>query len=315
MKTLKVHVIWACLTVVTASAWGKWVLHTREAEPVQRVDLFPRKSLPLTAALTPPALPPDAAPVSAAAAPAAAPPPVDEKPVYEVPDWENLSLAEIRTLIRSAERGDVWKAHQAVSRMVKGPLKTELIRELLTCKEAGIRQNALHLLRDSIGAESAAPILQEFLRTDPSVRVRESAAELIGRSEAPGNVEALLQAFGKDELTVQIVCAGMLSDLGNAAPAAQLLPRLAPSLESPDGAVRREAVERLSRLRCPQVLPLLARALRDSNGDVREEAINGLWDHEDAGIASWLEPLLQDPVPSVRASAKDLVDYLKRPKE
>lgn len=310
MKTFRVHLIWACVTLVSAAAWGKWVLHTRDAEPVQRRNLLPQSSAAPAAAMPPPVVPAEAPGVPQTSLPA----PAAAKPEDEL-ETRILPLEEIRRMLHSTVRDDLWKAMRLVSLMAKGPLKTELIREMMKSKEAGIRQNALSLVGDSLPVESAAPIFREFLRTDPSVEVREWAARLICSTYAPGNDEALLQAFEKEELRIQILCAGGLSKLGHPGPAAQLVPLIAPALESPDGGVRREAAEQLGKLQSPQALPLLARALRDSNADVRQEAIDGLWKFEDPRLASLLEPLLNDPIRTVRESAKELYDNLKERQE
>jgi HEAT repeat protein len=174
----------------------------------------------------------------------------------------------------------------------------------------------MSLLQQELGPEAAAPMLQQCLRSDADSGVRLLAAQLLGQEHAQGNVEALLQAFQKDELDVRIYCAAALSSLGQPGPASQLIPHFVGMLDSPDGAVRRDAVESLNRLSCPQVLPLLTRALRDTNGDVRAEALNGLWDFmETAPIASLVEPLLNDPVASVRNAAKEILDQAQKKKE
>jgi hypothetical protein len=308
MKTFKVHLIWACVTVVSAAAWGKWVLHTRDAETVQRRDLLPRGSAATAAAMTPPVVPAEESAQTSLPAPAAA------KPGDDL-EARILPVEEIRRLLHSTVQDDLWKAFRLVSLMTNSPLKTELVRKMLESKEAWLRGNALSLLTESVPVEAAAPICQDFLRSDPSRDVRERAARLICWKYARGSEEALLHAFEKEDLPIQVLCAGELSKLGHPGPAAQLVPRIAPGLDSADGAVRREAAEQLNKLRSPQALPLLARALRDSNADVRQEAIDGLWKFEDPRLASLLEPLLNDPIRTVRESAKELYDNLKQRQE
>ena len=310
----KIHFLWAVVTVVAAAIWGQMVGRTRETEFLERERILRVKGVEATAAariLPPPAapapvpvLPPDAPLVLAPATPARE---------YELQQEEMPTVEELRRMMQQGN--DVWRAHQVINRMVKCPLKTQLLRELFAHQDPQVRRAVLHQLQDAIGAEAATPLLQECLRADPAVDVRESAAQMLGYQDAPGNLAALLQAFQKDELKVQLVCAAALADQGQTGPAAQLIPRFAALLDSSDGALRREAVASLSQLRCPQAMPLLARALRDTNGDVRFEAVNSLWNTDDPAIVALLEPLANDPVEMVRDAVKTFLEEVKAKKE
>jgi len=311
---MKIHLIWGVVTVVAAAAWGQHVARSREIEFRERERILQVKIVQATAiAAAAPAtsmLPPSA-PTSPARAENAA---VDANPKreYEVQSDVLPTVEELRRLARD----DGWRAYQVIQRMVKSPLRTDLLQELFRNKEPQVRRAALSLLQQDLGPEAAAPMLQHCLRSDADAVVRMEAARLLGQQDVPGSIEALLQAFQKDEPEVQIHCAAALSSLGQPGPASQLIPRFAGMLDNPDGAVRRDAVESMNRLTSPQVLPLLTRALRDTNGDVRLEALSGMWDFmETMPIASLVEPLLNDPVAAVRAAAKEFLDQANRKKE
>lgn len=310
MKSWKLHLVWALVTIVCSAAWAQRAVRTREIAFLEREKVLQvrfveaKKAAPIVVVEPPPVSP------AAAAVPIAIPePPARE---YEVQSEETPTVEELRKLMNGK---DVWRAYQVLQRMVNSPIKTQLLRELIGNKEAQVRRAVLYMLQEALGAEPAAPLIQECLRTDPAPEVREAAAQQLGYQDATGNVEALLQAFQKEEFRVQVACASALADRGQEGPAAQLVPRLAALMDSPDGAIRRQAVESIGRLRCPQSMPLLTRALRDTNGDVRLEAMNSLWNNEDPALLGLLEPLLNDPVQEVRNTAKTFLDDAKRAKE
>lgn len=306
---MKTHLIWSVVTVVTAAAWGKWVLHSREAQVVRIDRVVPTATVEPAAALTPGVLPSSEAPV---AAPSPGPAAAGPTPEYEViQKKDQLPLEEIRRLLRTGNPDDAWTAYSAISQMVKCPVKADLVRELLKCREPQIRQSALYHVLDTLGAEAAGPIIREHLRSDPAAIVRETAASMLGGSDIPGAFESLLEAFQKDELRVQVAAAGSLVALDHPGPAAEVAQRLAPMLDHQDSAVRRKAVEMLAGLSTPSALPMLARALRDSSGDVRMQALNSFYSIEDERRLPLVEPLLQDPVEDVRETARQLIESIK----
>lgn len=314
MKTWRIHLVWSLITVVSSAAWAQRAVRTREIEFREREKLLEvkvleaKKTPALVAAMM---APPPPAPVPIA------PIPIPERaaPEYEVQEETGRPTVEAIRKLLQGDLNDNWGAYSVISKMVKCPLKSELVQTLFRHRDAQIRRATAHLLQETLGADAAAPLFQEALRSDPDADVREAVASMLGDHEAPGNLEALLQAFQKDELRIQVICAAAMNDLGHAGPAAQMVSRIAARLDSPDGAVRREAAELLYRLRSPQALPALTRALGDSNGDVRLEAVNALYDLQDPQTLSLLEPLLNDPVAAVRNVVKGLVEELKSRKQ
>jgi HEAT repeat protein len=314
MKTWRIHLVWALVTVVSSAAWSQRAVRAREVEFLEREKVLQvriveaKKAAPPVAANPLPVLP------APTALPAAIPEPAaPHEYEYEVISEDRPTVEALRMLMKEGK--DVWRAYQVIQRMVKSPLKTQLLRELFESKEPQVRRAVLYMLHESLGAEAAGPLLQECLRTDPASEVREVAAQQLGYQEAPGNIEALLQAFQKDELKVQVACASALVERGQSGPAAQLVPRFAALLDSPDGALRRQAVASLGQLRCPQAMPYLTRALRDTNGDVRLEAVNSLWNTQDPAIATLVEPLVNDPIEEVRDTVKSFLQDVKAAKE
>jgi HEAT repeat protein len=292
MKTWRLHFVWAAVTVVSCAAWSQRAVRAREVEFLEREKVLQVRIVEAKRAALPAQLP--------------------EREYQFQQEDDRPGVEELRRLVQG-ESNDAWRVYTVVSKMVKCPLKTELVQGLFRHRDGQIRRAVAYLLQEAIGPDAAAPLFQESLRSDPDAEVREAVATMLANG-APGNLEALLQAFQKDTLRIQVVCASALNDLGQTGPAAQMAPRIAARLDSPDGAVRREATELLSRLRAPQAFPALTRALGDSNGDVRLEAVNALYDLEDPQVQTLLEPLLNDPVAAVRDAVKGLLEELKRRK-
>jgi len=314
MKTWRIHLVWAAITVVSSAGWSQRAVRSRDLEFLEREKVLQVRIVEAKRAAPPVA--PEPAPIAletTAAAPLALPEQPPEREYQLQQEDDRPSVEELRRLLQG-EANDAWRVYTVAAKMVKCPLKTELIRGLFHHKDGQIRRAVAYLLQEAIGPAAAAPLFQESLRSDPDTEVREAVASMLA-NDAPGNLEALLQAFQKEELRLQVVCASALHDLGQTGPAAQMVPRIAARLDSPDGAVRREATELLSRLRSPQAVPALSRALGDSNGDVRLEAVNSLYDLEEPQVLPLIEPLLNDPVAAVRDAVKSLVEELKRRKQ
>jgi len=317
MKTWRIHLVWAAVTVVSCAAWSQRAVRSRDVEFLERekvlqVKISEARKIPVLIAA-------EAATATVAPVVPIAAIPAPEQPAFEYEFQQEEkndrpTVEELRRLLEG-DPNDYWRAYSVISKMVPCPLKTDLVRVLFRHKDPQVRRSSIHLLQQALGPDAVAPLFQESLRIDPDVEVRESVAFQLGTHGAPGTIEALLQAFQKDELRIQVACASGLFDLGQAGPAAQLAPRIAARMDSPDGAVRREAVDLLSQFRGPQALPTLTRALGDSNGDVRLSAVNALYNSEDPQALPLLEPLLSDPVAAVRDAVKTLIEELKSRKQ
>ena len=124
---------------------------------------------------------------------------------------------------------------------------------------------------------------------------------------------ALQQAARSGTLSVQVASAASLSKLGDSGAAQALLPQIGGMLESPDGALREDAVPSLDDLRSPSTIPLLTQALRDSNSNVRKDAIDALAHLAVPQSIPLIEPSTTDPNPSVARAATKALEKLRNP--
>jgi hypothetical protein len=311
MKYWKIHLAWAMLTLILAGLWGRWTVRSREPEVQERERAIQagetNQSLPLVAPAHPPG-PSNPAEMTGPGlpSPSGAPGLSDEE------EYVN----SIRRLFRSDRREDWQEAGRRLNRIPNGDVKIELCREELSCRGAGFRYSAIYKLHDLLGADEV-PILKNVLRTEPEAYIRRLSAQLLGLHGDPGTLDALLEAYRDPDPTVQVTAAASLNRLGQPGPAEELLPKLASSLRDPDGAVRREAVGDIRRLRLLSSAPLILQSFRDSNGDVRWDAARGLVDLDPPGLLSTLEDLRKDPDPNVVEAAEagiQMYDRAHKPK-
>jgi hypothetical protein len=310
MRAWTVHLCWALIAVAASGAGARWSVSRREAVVRERevaVGLAPSEA--------PMAAPPAPQPPAGAVVPAG---PGSGGKVrlpsdfHLLPDPNDIPLEEILRLMKCEGFRELYRALSGVENLKDRALQHRLYLELLHCPEHRIRQMALGHLASSGGADVVAA-LQETLRTDPEPYIRALAAQHLGTLPDQGTVVLLLSAYRDGDEDLKLAAAGSLYRFGHPGEVSELLPGLAAELDSPDGSVRKDAVERLSRLKVPDTIPLLTRALRDTNGDVRSGAADALGELDDPGIPSLLAPLLQDPLSDVRESAKDAVEsYRKR---
>jgi HEAT repeat protein len=243
-------------------------------------------------------------PLSPAATPALVRVPPD---FHLLPDPYDLSVEEIRRLMKSGQFREVYRALASVGHFKDRSLQRELLLEFLKSENHDIRRSAMHQLVALVGDE-AVPFVQDLLRSDPDNFIRVQAAEILGRQQDRGSLALLLTSYRDGDSDMQIAAAASLYKLGHPGEATETLARLAANLDSPDGTTRKDAVEEIGRLKAPLAIPVLARALRDPNGDVRAEAVSALSEIDAPEIVALLEPLLNDPFEDVREYAKDAID-------
>jgi len=224
----------------------------------------------------------------------------------------DLPVSEIRVRMRSSNVDESYEAVKLIINLNGPALKRELLLECLRSSHWQVRRSALVELISVMG-DDAVPVVQGILQSDPEHIVRKRAAELLGRLPDKGSTELLLNAYRTGEDGLKVAAAASLYRFGSPGPAAELLPRLAATLDSPDGDLRKDAVERIGKLQAPIAIPALTRALRDSSGDVRAEAVTALGEIDAPEVPALLEPLLKDPYIDVRDNAKDAIEaYRKR---
>jgi len=302
MNHWKIHLAWAVATPVFAICWGRWSLARQEPDLQRRELAIQSRTKEPPARPSPPS--PAAIPVSIPKTLAA---PMPAGPVSE----EQAFVDEIRRLLRSEDKGDPWEANRRMVRIPPGPLKDVLLLELFACKDANLRRIAIEALAESLKGNSV-PLLMSVLGGDSNDSNRMIAAEFLGTYGGPGTIDALLQACHDSELAVQIAAANSLKKLGQPAPAEALVPRLARGLSSPDGGVRREAIDYISNLSLPSTLPILLGSFRDPDGDVRDSASRGVARLNTPGLFPILEGLLKDPDPKVVEAAENAIARTKR---
>jgi HEAT repeat protein len=301
MNHWKIHLAWAVATPIFAFCWGRWSLARQEPDFRRREHASENRTREQQTRPSAPS--PAAVPASIPKTVAA---PVAGEPVSE----EQAFVDEIRRLFRSDDKSDLWEAARRLGRIPKGPLLNELLLDQLACKEHHLRYEAINSLADSMKADFV-PLLLGILKTDDTGSNRRFAAQYLGTYGGPGAMEALLQACQDPDLTVQIAAANSLNHLGQPGPAEALVPRFAKGLESPDGGVRRDAVDDISSLTLDSALPLLLRSFRDPDGDVRDSASRGVSLLDAPGLLPMLEGLLKDPDPKVVEAAGSAIARYK----
>jgi hypothetical protein len=301
VKEWKIHLAWVLATPLLVWGWSRWSLAQREPEFLERERAVAARKVEAPGRSIVPASPVEnllAGPPSAV--------PAHSPNDAAAPSEEEAFVDSIRRLFQSERREDLAEAARRMDRIPKGPVRVDLLRAELRCKEAGYRYNAMVLLEDELGAD-VVPILQDVVRSDPETYVRRFAVERLGGLGGIETVNILLEAFRDPDRTIQLAAAASLNALGQKGPAEDLLPRLAEGLNHPDGAVRRDAAEDIGRLRLPSAMPVLLRCFRDSSGDVRFAAARWLAELEGPGLLPALEEQRKDPDPNVQKAAQTAI--------
>lgn len=305
VKSYRIHLAWACAVILAAAA-GRMSAARREGSPVAPAppikDRIVQREQPVPIVSPSPTYPSE---------------PAEPAPFrIQFPEG-SATLDEIRAWLQSDDSRKQWLGARALENLKDAKLKHELLLLMLHCKEPAFRWSALYQLK-RLDDVSTMEILRASVRNDPSAEVRMHAAGLLGEPGGEGNLELLLQVFHEDELKVQVRAAASLNFLGQSGPMTELIPKLGAAMQSPDGAVRKDAAESMGWFMSPLTLPYLTQALRDSNGDVRLVAARSLWTLGGIGhreVIPLLESMTQDPVAEVAEAAKVYVEKLKNPTE
>jgi len=228
-----------------------------------------------------------------------------------LPDPSEVPVDEIRARLKSANVQDAYQAVEQ-SLLLKDPAqRRELLLESVCSAHLQVRQRGMVALVQEIG-DDALPVIQGILVSDPEPDVRQWAAGELGKLSDKGSTELLLNAYRTGDSGMKLAAAGSLYRFGTPGPAAELLPGLAADLDRPDGADRKDAVDRIGSLQAPIAIPLLTRALRDSSGAVRAKAASALGNIDAPEIPALLEPLLKDPWMDTRDEAKGALEAYRR---
>jgi len=130
------------------------------------------------------------------------------------------------------------------------------------------RQNGAQRVLAELGDEAVEPLV-EAVKRSVDLRVKQAAAQALRRL-GPSVKEALLKQMTvgtAGEALVKLL--PLLEDYADSA----ALPTLTNLLQHPDGNVRRQVAQLLSRVKDPKVQSLLANLLDDSDPDVQTEAV------------------------------------------
>ena len=187
-----------------------------------------------------------------------------------------------------------------------------LLKEGLFADNVNSCHTAINLLSGMKGRDVAG-LLECFLKTNPDKDQAANAACALGEVGDPASMQVLMDTLQSRNPQVRLWCAESLLRMGYSAPADDLIAEMDRQFESPDGAIRKKAIDTVSQFNRAGVVPLLTRALKDSNGDVRIAALIGFGNLRNPEYIPLLQPLLNDPIPEIVQQAKDYIEYLKNP--
>ncbi|MBV8880264.1 MAG: HEAT repeat domain-containing protein [Planctomycetaceae bacterium] len=300
MKDWRIHFGWTIVTILAS------VVSARLAAP-------PEPAPPPRVARPAPLVSPGAAEASAderpkpeTPGPAAAVP--DDPPAKAVA--EEPLPARLRAVLKSQ---NAWQDLQTLAAdLAHRDATLDALKDLLNDPDFQVKFNAITALRLMKGRE-AARILEAFLlrHLDSENGEASSAAAALGEMGDLSSMPALNEALRAKNEETRLSAAQALSQLGFGGPAGDIVAAMTRQFESPDGAMRRKAIEQISRLDPQGSAPLLLRALRDSNGDVRLQAV---WTVQGLGRPEYLpfiQALQNDPNPEVAQAAKEAEQTLK----
>lgn len=322
MKSIRIHLLWAVVTVVLSAGLAQVFaskkaasLHDKERKLQRELDTMKktvfrlekdleaaRRKNPTFAVAEPiPEVPAEIAPVEA------------RPQEREARSRENEAITpdEIRAMLRRNDRGSRWRAFQAIDRIKDRALKLELLKELFAVGDGRMKWRGLEMLRD-IGGPEAAKLAAELLRSEDSSYVRARAASLLAQLAGPSAIGPLQEAFNNDtNVYLRTSVAASLRNLGQSGAHQQMVVTLGGMSSDPDGARREDAVELMGRLGTADVFPFLARALNDTNSDVRRDAVESLADTGLPEAIPLLEQALNDPNPRVTSEARAALEALR----
>jgi HEAT repeat protein len=194
---------------------------------------------------------------------------------------------------------------------------TDRSLKLMLAKEAFAsgNMNAAYWFLSELGAmkgRDVAELVEAYLQAHLDGEEAAVASNTLAVIGDPASIAPLTEALRSKDENVQLAAAVALKQLGYRAPADQMIATFAKQLESPDGGMRRRAVERITDLDAVAGVPVFTRALKDTNGDVRNAALTGLLSSGIIENPQFVEPFLNDPYPEVARQARDIVDMFKR---
>jgi hypothetical protein len=292
MKAWRIHFGWAIVTMLAVAVSLRVSSNTSptpspapassrpEMAPMaQTVEAVP---IPVVAALAPPS------------APAAAEP---------VPEEDR-----IRALIQSERYvGPTASILKGVSNRA---LQLKLLREMACGEDMRCTFAALQVLRHMKGRE-VAEILEACVVLDRDARPAAFAARILAEVGDALSYGPLIRSLESTDEETRVSGAEALRKLGFPQAAQDMTASYTRQFESPDGSLRKRAVENLVSLALESSIAVFTRALKDSNGEVRLKALDAFSMLRRKEFLPLLEPLLQDPNREVARKAQDVAEALR----
>jgi HEAT repeat protein len=158
-----------------------------------------------------------------------------------------------------------------------------------------------------------AEVLESYLKTHGDKDQAPNVASALGEVHDPGSMPVLIDALQSKNPQTRLWSAEALLGMGYSAPAEELIAAMARQYESPDGGIRKKAIDTVSQFDLAAVVPVLTLGLKDPSCDVRMAALVGFLNIKKPEYIPLLQPLLHDPVPEVAAQAEQLIEALKNP--
>jgi len=299
MKTWRIHFVWAIVTALAI------VISTRITSRQAAVEVADRGRSPAGLVRNPSSADPEPRKMSAASTGKG-----DLGSSPPVPLREDSLADRMRAMMKNPDKWE--ELEKMVESVDQRPLYLPLLKEALFGKDLQSCYAAIHLLIQMKGRDSAE-ILESYLKANGDADQAPNVASALGSVRDPGSMPVLIDALQSKNPQVRLWSAAALLEMGYSAPAEELIAAMARQYESPDGGVRKKAIDTVSQFDLGAVVPILTRGLKDSNSDVRMAALTGFLNLRKPEYIPLLEPLLHDPIPEVAAQAVMFIEALKNP--
>jgi len=298
MKVWRIHVGWAIVTLLAM------VITARITSRRDVGDAPPAAGVRNLQTLVP-------LPSNSGSRPAERPPSEAAQPTRSPASVPDPTLADkIRAMMKNPQ--DREELERLVNSIQDRHVMLSLLKEGLFADNVNSCHTAINLLSGMKGRDVAG-LLESFLKTNPDKDQAANAACALSEVGDPASMQVLMDTLQSRNPQVRLWCAESLLSFGYSAPADDLIAEMDRQFESPDGAIRKKAIDTVSQFNRAGVVPLLTRALKDSNGDVRIAALIGFGNLRNPEYIPLLQPLLNDPIPEIAQQAKDYIEYLKDP--
>lgn len=301
MKTWRIHFAWAIVTGLAAAVSARMAAPPEAGAPPRSAGPAPA---PNPAEPRPPGVEAPAAEAGDDVAPTSLP--QDASPAKAgAPMSERL-----RALMKSQ---NPWEELQKIAAdIAQREAFLAALRDLLNDPDLQIQYYSLMMLR-TLKAPESTRWVEAYLSThlDKEDGSALNAIGTLGEIGDPGSIPVLREALQSKIEDNRLAAAQALQQLGDGGPARDYVAAMLRLFESPDGSLRKKAIEVISRFQSETGVSIFVRGLGDSNGDVRMQALWALANLGNRDYLPLLQPLLSDPNPDVAQQAAQAVEGLK----